>query len=163
MVTQSIIPRLLWNPKVSYRIHKNPPLVPIMSQTHPVHIFPSYFPKIDSNIILPFMPTSSDWSLPFSFSDHNFVYISRPSPTCYTPHPFHPPWLDKPNNILWSVHFINAYKLNVKNYFLNFHFECRSKLLLMQFTTCLNQKPFFVGRCLRSIVSRVKTEVNYIR
>jgi len=34
------------------------------SQTHQVHNFPPYFPKIHSSIIFPSMPISSEWSLP---------------------------------------------------------------------------------------------------
>jgi len=65
---------------------------------HPVHNFPSYFPKIDSNIILPSTLISSLHVLGPKFCTHFFL-----SQACYIPCPSHLSQFGHPNNIRWSV------------------------------------------------------------
>jgi hypothetical protein len=60
-------------PLVYYCVHSSPPLIPHQTQMSPVHTAPPYHPKIHSYIIFSRTPSSSEWSLSFRVSDHNFV------------------------------------------------------------------------------------------
>jgi hypothetical protein len=50
--TQELL-NILWNPKVYYRVHKSPPLVPVLLLINSVHVTPSYLSKFHFNIIHP--------------------------------------------------------------------------------------------------------------
>jgi hypothetical protein len=90
------IPCLVWYPKVHYRIHNSQPLVPIVSQMHPVYTFPPNFPKILSNIIFRSTPRFSELSFFFRLSNQTIVRFSKwgssvgnnrnnTVPTCHMP------------------------------------------------------------------------------
>jgi hypothetical protein len=74
---------ILWNPKARYCVHKHLPPVPILSEICPVHASPSESLKICFNIILPSMPSSSQWTILLTSSYWNPV-CTFSDPVCAT-------------------------------------------------------------------------------
>jgi hypothetical protein len=83
----------IWNPKAHYRVHKSPPLLPILNQINPLHALTTiYFFKIRFNIIFIYTSRSFKLSISHMFTYQDHVYSSLSTPTCYMYNPSHSSW-----------------------------------------------------------------------
>jgi len=77
------IPCLSSNPKVHYSAHNSPPLIPILSQMHPISNFPLYSSDTYSNIFLRY--TSGLFRVGFSTKIW-YAFLSNPVRATYLAH-----------------------------------------------------------------------------
>jgi hypothetical protein len=94
------IPYTLWNPKFHYRVHKSPPLIPVVSQIHSAYspISPRPTLILYSHLCLG-VPSGLVTSFFFQSKCCVLVHLSH---ACYMPSLFHLPRFDHLNNIWWA-------------------------------------------------------------
>jgi len=88
-VASQEIPRILWNPKVHYRIHNCPPPVPVRSQLEPAHVpTPFSIVTLSSHLCLGLLSGLFPSGFPIKtlympLLSPQTRYMSRPSPAKY--------------------------------------------------------------------------------
>jgi hypothetical protein len=116
-------------PGSSLRVHKRPPLEPIMSQLNSVRPINNYLPEVHLNVTLPPTSRSSQWCLTSRPPNQNPVNTSPLPCACHMSRPPRPPWLIQPNNIRWRIQDVK---------FIIMHFSPRTSSSLLGPNILLN-------------------------
>jgi hypothetical protein len=164
--------RLKWNAGVCYRVYKNPTTYFRSLLWTPIRAFPPCLFKISIILFSHLLIGFSKWSLTFTFSIQNVVFMSHISFMLHVPCVSPPPSFDRSCNRCWRAQFFTAlctclsrqpYSWLPKNIFPSgIVFLCWSHFFRVNWLwMCLSRRkfawPYFARTCART------RDVNYMR
>jgi hypothetical protein len=133
-------PHTVWTPKIDYYSDKSLTLASVLSQINTVHALLFCLFKIHFTIILPWMPRSSTWSLAFTVSNYNSVFLfSLMCATC----PVYPILLDLITLIIFGKDINHKSPHRKFSLASRYFLLCRSKYLPQHSVLAYLQYMFF--------------------